>query len=465
MTTSRPQTGDEQPVAQIVQLPTKRQPAFVSEFQPDAVEVEERSPPRVARLTLYLLMLFITTALAWACLTEVDEIAVARGKLITVEPNIVVQPLESSVIRRIEVNVGQSVTFGQTLAVLDPTFTEADVHQLRVKFNAADAMVNRLEAELSNRVYFPSESSSPEYAIEARLAAQRAVYRTSRLQNFTNEIARVEASMEKNRQEEKILRERLAGIKEVEQMRATLLAHETGSKLNLLQARDVRLDIEANLARLEGVRVEAGHEREKALVQRQEFLEDFRRTTLEALVEARERRNSASEELKKAELRQRHVTLTAPAEAVVLEIAQRSIGSVVRQAEPLFVLVPQNVPMEAEVLLEPEDIGHISQNQTARIKLDAFPFQKHGTATGTVRMISQDSFPADPRENRVRPSDRLFYRARLSLVDIKLRDVPPGFRLLPGMALQAEIQVGRRRVVSYFLYPLLRGFDESIREK
>jgi hemolysin D len=465
MTGSRPQPGDGQPVAQIVQLPTRTRPAFVSEFQPDAIEVEERAPPRVARLTLYLIMLLISAAIAWACLTDIDEIAVARGKLITVEPNIVVQPLESSVIRRIEVNVGQSVTVGQTLAVLDPTFTEADVHQLSVKFDAADAMVNRLEAELSNRAYIPSDSSNPEQVVEARLAAQRKAYRESRLESLTKEIARAEASIETNRQEEKILRERLAGIKEVEQMRATLLAHETGSKLNLLQARDTRLDIEANLARLQGAQVEAGHEREKALVQRQEFLEDFRRMALEALVEARERRNSASEELKKAELRQRHVTLTAPTEAVVLEIAQRSIGSVVRQAEPLFVLVPLKVPMEAEVLLEPEDIGHISQDQTARIKLDAFPFQKHGTATGTVRMISRDSTPADPKENSLRPSDRLFYRARLSLADVKLRDVPPGFRLLPGMALQAEIQVGRRRVISYFLYPLLRGLDESIREK
>jgi HlyD family secretion protein len=297
------------------------------------------------------------------------------------------------------------------------------------------------------------------------LAAQRKAYNESRLRNLSEEIARAEASIEKSRQEERILRERLAGVKEVEQMRATLLAHETGSKLNLLQARDVRLDIEANLARLQGAQVEAGHEREKALVQRQEFLEDFRRTTLESLVEARERRNSASDELKKAELRQRHVTLIAPVEAVVLEIAQRSIGSVVRQAEPLFVLVPLKVPLEAEVLIEPEDIGHISQDQTARIKLDAFPFQKHGTVTGRVRMISQDSITADPTENKLRPSDRLFYRARLSLAHVKLRDVPPGFRLLPGMAVQTEIRVGRRRVISYFLYPLLRGLDESIREK
>ncbi len=464
MTAPRRQSSGRQPVAQVVQLPTRRRPAVISEFQPDAIEVEERAPPRVARLTLYLITLLIATAIAWASLTEIDEIAVARGKLITVSPNMVVQPLESSVIRSIEVNVGQSVSAGQTLAILDPTFSEADVHQLKAKFNSADAMVKRLEAELSDHNYIPSDLSNPEQAVEARLAAQRKAYRESRLKTLAEEMERAQTRIERSRQEEKIMRERLMGIKEVEQMRATLFAHETGSKLNLLQARDTRLEIEAAITRLNGSQTEAGHEHEKAQLQRQEFLEDFRRATVESLVEARERQSAAAEELKKAELRRRHVTLTAPADAVVLEIAQRSVGSVMRQAEPLVVLVPLNVPMEAEVLIEPKDIGHISQAQAARIKFDAFPFQKHGTASGAVRTISQDSFPPEAKESGIRSSDRLFYRARLSLEDVSLRNVPGGFRLLPGMAIQAEIRVGRRLVISYFLYPLLSGIDESIRE-
>nr|WP_237050463.1 HlyD family type I secretion periplasmic adaptor subunit [Microvirga ossetica] len=448
-----------------MQLSLRKRPAFISEFQPDAIEVEERAPPRVARLTLYLIMLLISAGIAWACLTEIDEVAVSRGKLITTQPNIVVQPLESSVIQSITVTVGQSVTAGQTLAVLDPTFTEADVHQLKVKLETADAMVNRLEAELSDRIYVPTDLSNPRQVVEAELAAQRKAFRDSRVRNLTEEISRAEASIQKSREEEEITRDRLLGIKEVEAMRATLLAHQTGSKLNLLQTRDARLDIEGAITRLQGSQIEAKHELEKAHLQRQEFLEDFRRTTLESLVSARERQNEAAEELKKAELRRRHVTLIAPANAIVLEVAQRSVGSVVRQAEPLFTLVPLNVPMEAEVFIEPKDIGHISPNYTARIKLDAFPFQKHGTVSGLVRTISQDSFPSDTRQSGAQSSDRLFYRARLSLDDTNLRNLPDSFRLLPGMAVQAEIQVGRRTVISYFLYPLLRGLDESIRER
>jgi HlyD family secretion protein len=46
----------------------------------------------------------------------------------------------------------------------------------------------------------------------------------------------------------------------------------------------------------------------------------------------------------------------------------------------------------------------------------------------------------------------------------EMRGVPASFRLIPGMAVTAEIKAGERTILSYFLYPLLRGLDESIRE-
>jgi HlyD family secretion protein len=52
----------------------------------------------------------------------------------------------------------------------------------------------------------------------------------------------------------------------------------------------------------------------------------------------------------------------------------------------------------------------------------------------------------------------------VDLTDVKLRGLPDGFRILPGMTVQAEILAGRRTVLSYLLYPLIRGLNESARE-
>jgi HlyD family secretion protein len=166
-------------------------------------------------------------------------------------------------------------------------------------------------------------------------------------------------------------------------------------------------------------------------------------------------------ELRKAELRRSMVVLRAPADAVVLEIAPRSVGSVVREAEPLITLVPLNVPLEIEASVAASDMATIAVGQPVRIKLDALPFQKHGTIAGTLRTVSPDAFVAEkPSE----PAGGAFYRVRIRLAELDMRNLPPGFRLLPGMTIRAEVAAGRRTVLSYLLYPLLRGLDESIRE-
>ncbi|MFC7397568.1 HlyD family type I secretion periplasmic adaptor subunit [Chelatococcus sp. GCM10030263] len=451
------------PSAEVVALPTARR-AVVSEFQSDAVEIEERPPPRLARLMLYAIAGLIAAAVTWASLSRVDEVAVATGKLVTTQPNLVVQPLETSVIRTIDVAIGDTVHAGDVLATLDTTFTQSDVEQLRSKVATIDAEIARLEAELAGKDFeLLADAASPSAATQARLFAQRKAFRDAKLKDFATRIAQAEATLATSQAEEAVLVKRLATVREIEAMRNTLMQNQNGSKLNYLQSLDVRLEIDAALSRLRGSQVELQHAIEKGATERQAFLEELRRTAIEDLVKARDQHNGAAEELKKAELRRSLVVLTAPAEAVVLDIAQRSIGSVVREAEPLFTLVPLHVPIEAEMSIEAKDIGHVTVGDSVRIKLDAFPFQKHGTISGTLRTISRDAF-STPHGADKQEAGPLIYRARVALTNTQLRSAPSSFRIIPGMNLTGEIKVGQRSVISYFLYPLLRGLDESIRE-
>ena len=123
-----------------------------------------------------------------------------------------------------------------------------------------------------------------------------------------------------------------------------------------------------------------------------------------------------------------------------------------------------------EVDVETRDIGRIRAGDAVRVKLDAFPFQRHDTLPGTVRVISEDAHQRNNREEAVvdvSPDEKpavAFYKTRINLLATTLRNVPEGFRLMPGMKVRAEIKVGRRSVISYFLYPIIRAFDESMRE-
>jgi len=111
------------------------------------------------------------------------------------------------------------------------------------------------------------------------------------------------------------------------------------------------------------------------------------------------------------------------------------------------------------------DVGYTSDGATAQLKIDAYPYQRHGVVVGRLQSVSEESFAAGTAsEAATTGRGAAFHRGRVVLVDTRLDHVPAGARLFPGMTLTAEIKVGSRSALSYFLYPLTRGLSESMRE-
>src|SRR5690606_9929503 len=103
-------------------------------------------------------------------------------------------------------------------------------------------------------------------------------------------------------------------------------------------------------------------------------------------------RDAITDQLRKAERKSELTIVTAPADGVVQEIAKRSTGSVLKEAEPLLTLVPIDAPLEAEIQIDARYISYVRAGDRARVKLDAFPFQQYGVIKGRVRTVSEDAF-------------------------------------------------------------------------
>lgn len=437
--------------------------AAAAEFQTDTIEIERKPPPAIARITLYTLTALIVSAITWASWAQMDEVVQAQGEIVTTKPTIVVQPLETSIVRSIDVAAGDLVRKGQMLATLDATFSQADVNQKRARHAALVAQIRRMEAELRGDDFAATAGASPAETFEKDLFRQRQAFYAAQIRNFDEQISGQQAAISTSRREEEVLTNRRDNLGKIEEAREVLYERETGSLLNLLSSRDARLDVDANLARVTGTATVAAHTLAKLKADRQVFVEDYRRATMERLTELRSEWDSVREDLSKMELRRQMVGLVAPADAVVLQLAERSIGSVVREAEPLLTLVPLDVPLEAEVSVHPRDIARVQVGSDARVKFDAFPFQKFGTANGHIRTVSHGTFAKQGSEGG-QPSAQLF-RARIDVDISGMKELGGNAPvLLPGMTVNAEIKVGRRSVISYFLYPLIKGLDESIRE-
>lgn len=450
--------------------PSAPPPGFALEYLPDGAAIEHAPLPRAARSTLYVLAGLLVALVLWAGFAQVDRIVTAGGRLVTTAPMVVAQPLETAVVRGVDVQVGDRVRAGDRLATLDPTFAAADLADLTAKLASVEAQIGRLRAELDGGDFTPA--NNPDAAVQAAILERRRAEYRSRLASLDEKAGQLDSAIAAGRRAQAGLAERLAVVGEVEDIRRQLQERQTGSRLTWLEARVERLRMRDELTALQDREQASAHELRGVQADRAAFVDEWRRKTAEELVEQSRQRATLVEQIAKAERRRSLVTLTAPVDAVVLEVAKRSVGSVIREAEPLVTLVPADVPLEVEAEIPSRDIGLVRVGDFVRVKLDAFPFQRHGTLPGEIRTISADAFTHDPSGSQgaainpdgPRPAAGAVFRTRIRLTDTRLEGVPAGTLLSPGMVASAEIRVGTRSVLSYFLYPVIRALDESIRE-
>lgn len=388
-----------------------------------------------------------------ASLVRLDVVVTGQGRLAADVPPTILSPMSRAVLRELAVRPGDRVRAGQVLARLDPTLPDADLAALKAQVETMEAEKARLEADLAGRTLVPT---TPALALEAEVQAQRQALVFSQRAQLS---AALQAAREAELAEaatESGLQQRLDIAAEVESMRRDLAASQSGSRLNLLQAEAERVTAEQAMA--------AHAARQKDLAARtaaseaalSAFDSDRRRADLETLADLRPRLAAAAEALAKAERLAALTELVAPGPATVVAVAEGGPGSALAEGAPVVVLVPSDVPLVAEVTIRSADAGTAAAGDPVEVKIDAFPWRRHGAMTGRLLDISAASFtPEGGGEAR--------HTARVALSG-GLTDLGPGATLLPGMTLTADVKTGSRSLLEYFLDPLMRGLDEALRE-
>src|SRR5262249_28111979 len=271
--------------------------------------------------------------------------------------------------------VGDSVRAGAVLATLDPTFTESQEVATRERLNSMRAEALRLDAEIYGKAY-PPDPVDP--SLEAKyVGLQTAIYNHRRNEYVAAtsandaDIARLEASLTTNRTVQQGLQERLKVIGQIEAMRQELMSLSAGSKLSLLTTQLDRMSLGDQLAEKKYQEKEILQQAASAREQKERYVNNWVREGGEKLPQVQQEIATATQQLAVAERRRSLVVLRAPADGVVLELGQRSIGSVAKEAEPLVTLVPLDNKVEAEVDIASADVARLRVGDTVRGKLDA----------------------------------------------------------------------------------------------
>lgn len=435
-----------------------------TQFLPAALELQETPVSPAPRIAMWLLIAFAFIALLWAVFGHMDVVAVAHGKIVPNDRTKVIQPFETATVKAIWVSDGQTVKAGEVLIELDTTNTAADTTRVANDLITAQAQAARAKALLMAIASGKAPTIGRIADINANRLAQEQRMLEGQYSEYQAKFARIDADIAKREAELRSTQEivwKLEQTAPIARQRAQdfkdLVEKNFISKHGYLEKEQVRIEQEADLATQRSRIKELTAALQEGRGQKTSLVAETRRLALDSLNEAEQKATTYGQELVKAQSRGKLMTLTAPVDGTVQQLAVHTVGGVVTPAQPLMMVVPKDNPIEVEAFVENKDIGFVNPGQEAVVKVETFPFTKYGIIDAKVTHVSNDAVNDEKRG--------LIFPARVNLSRVTIQVENKTVNLSPGMAVTVEVKTAQRRVIEYFLSPLLQYKDESLRER
>lgn len=408
----------------------------------------------------WTLISFFMLVIIWATLTEIDVFVTGAGQTIVDGADVVIYPFSKSVIKDINVKVADEVKKGDKLVSMVDTSFQAQVDDAAAKIKSAEAKLIRLKSELDNTNLFLNKSELSEYELNEKYFYEyRKEKYISEAKKHESKIKEIETEIQANNKLQSSLSKELENLKEIEAMYEELFkVSNGGSKVQWLEAKQKRMAMLEKYTTTEQDALVYKQSKITEINEYELFKHEWISSVQEELVESMNEMHEFSAKIKSAELEMDMSVLRSPMDAVVFEMGDVSVGSVVSQGDLLVRLIPKESRIKAELKILSNDIGYIAKGNNVVIKIDTLPYQKYGSIEGVIDVISEDS--VEDKENK----EKVYYKVLVDLPNKPLGKGLSTFRLIPGETLQGEVHVGKRTIAEYFMHPILRGLDQSIRE-
>ncbi|MBW6397362.1 HlyD family type I secretion periplasmic adaptor subunit [Roseomonas sp. HJA6] len=425
--------------------------------------------PRTRSTTLFgfaVIAVFFGSFAAWSTFAPLSEAAIAPGMIKVEGTRRTIQHLEGGIVREIMVRDGDRVRAGQVLMRLDDIRAGSDLETLRSQRWSLMAQDARLAAELDDAraITFPEDlRNAHEPRAEDAMAGQSAVFEARRA-SLQGQVAVQEARI--GQQEATIAgasgqlrsqRSQLELIRQEEQMTRVLVQQGLQRLPTLLALQRTAAALEGQGEDLQGQLERANQAIEEArstiasiVGQRHQEVATERRDVRTRLAEVEERLRAAQDVAVRRDI-------VAPEDGTVLNLRIFTVGAVVRPGDPVLDLVPSHDRLIAEVNVQPNDIDVVHVGLQAEVRLPAFKQRLVPYLHGHVTFVAQDV----TLDDRTRQS---YYRAHI-LIDQEQLARLQGVQLVPGMPVEAMIQIGERSFLRYITQPVRDSFTRAFREQ
>jgi HlyD family secretion protein len=449
------------------------------DFVPGLLAIQESPPARLPRVTLYVAATLFALLLTWAIFGKLDIIASAEGRLVPQTYVKIVQPASAGIVQDILVHEGEVVKAGQVLLRMDAHEGVADETSLQNALAQHALRLRRIDAELSGQAMrrVPGDVDEMFQQVQAQYDSHR--------RSFQDDLAHSQDMLSKAQGDHQAGLAVLSKLNEV----TPILKQEADAYADLgkdgyvprsdqqdKQRRylESQHDLLAQQATVKGL---AAAE-DQALKQRDLVVSKYRSELQNERVQTQDEYLKLEQEQAKQVHKNNLLELRAPQAGVVKDLATHTAGTVVNPGTVLLTIVPEDEPLMAEVMVKNDDVGFVTEQQTVKLKLAAYPFQKYGLMDGRVIRVGPDAISDEANANKSKAPDtssggqspseasgNLQYKALVALDKQVLEAQGEHLKLVPGMQVVAEINQGTRTVMDYLLSPVRATLHDSARER
>ena len=406
----------------------------------------------------FLVVIFITIAIAWVTITKLDTIIRADG---IVEPEQKVQTVQTRFNSKLEIitaKVGDEVSAGDVLAQLNDLDTKADLEENLSFIEVLIGEISRLKAEynLSAKVEWPANLDENLLQTQEQLFYARMNSLNQEQQLLQQEEQVVEAKINE-------LKERIFGFSELKKLREDekniyepLVADGVEPKARLVSIKLELQKLSNDLSLSKKSLVTTQLELAKTKIKQSEIIESHKTKAFEEL--ALKQNELRIQETKTESLKNRldDSTIRSPINGVVTNVFQKGPGAIVKTGDPIVEVAPYFDNIIVKANLRPQDITDVKPGQKSKISLSSYDFTVYGSIEGFVDKIARNTTTSE--------SGDVFYAVWIKSKSIKLSKSEIRPTIFPGMTAQIEIIGKKRSILEYIMKPVLETKSKAFTE-
>ncbi|AHD08289.1 HlyD family type I secretion periplasmic adaptor subunit [Phaeobacter gallaeciensis] len=404
----------------------------------------------------------------WSVATSIAGAVVASGRIEVDRNRQVVQHLDGGIVQEILVEEGDTVAEGAVLLRLDAkelrsqlVITEGQLFELMARRARLDA-----ERDSAETVEFDTELHD---LSEIRPEVADLMQGQVRLfQARKDSVAREIDQLEKRRTQ---IQDQITGVRAQQASRRTqldLIEEELANQQSLLDRglaqagtvlnlRRTEADLQGSLGELIATEAQAEGRITEIDIEILKLGTQQREEAITRLRDLRYQELELAETRRALKDRLARLDITAPVSGIVYGLQVHTPRSVIRPADPVLYLVPQDRPLVIAAQVAPTDVDQIFVSQAVTLRFPALDQRSTPELFGSVKQVSADAF-----EDQA--SGLSYYRTEIELNPGQLETLPEGTVLIPGMPVEGYIRTADRTPLGYLVKPLADYFVRAFRE-